>query len=210
MKKSELTKEIMKTKESTDNIGVLEKEKNEIISKMNGLEKNYFSGNLLDEEYDELKKPLDEKVKKIDQELKRLSGIDSEGITSTSINNEDQKEAKSNIWSIIILFLITGIVGAFLFVLIGYIVSIVIKFVFPKTKRVEFNNVDFANYGWRGVAVLIIGIIFFMIFSWFWLIFSGEPIDNDIKSNIIRVAIIGVLLIFGYAGIKQFEPSEKI
>lgn len=58
-KKSELPKEISKTKTPTDKTGLLEKEKNELISKIRDLEKNYSSGDLLDEEYEELRRPLE-------------------------------------------------------------------------------------------------------------------------------------------------------
>jgi chromosome segregation ATPase len=50
----------------------LEKERNEVISKIKDHEKNYSSGDMLDEEYEELRRPLDEKINKLDEELKRL------------------------------------------------------------------------------------------------------------------------------------------
>ncbi len=43
----------------------LENMKNELLSKLDGLEKDYSSGNLLDEEYDELRKSYQDKIDKI-------------------------------------------------------------------------------------------------------------------------------------------------
>ncbi len=57
------------TQEFTDKTDELEKEKNEVTSKIKDLKLMYSSGDLLDEEYEELRKPLDEKVKQIDEEL---------------------------------------------------------------------------------------------------------------------------------------------
>jgi len=198
-KNSELPKEISKTQDSTDKTGLLEKEKNEVISKIRNLEKNYSSGDLLDEEYEELRKPLDE-------ELKRLSGKDLENTASLSV--EDEKDnTKSSTWSTIILFLLTGIIGGLILALLGYIVTKTLKFIFPKTKRVGFNNVDITNYGYRGVSVFILIFTIFAFGLIFSLLYSGEPFENDIISNILRVVFFGILLLLCRAGIKQFEPS---
>lgn len=117
--------------------------------------------------------------------------------------------SKTNYWSIIILLLISGIFGVLIFAFIGYFVTKTIKFIFPKIKRVEFNSVGFWNYGWRGVGILAIAITIFYIVLILVLLFSNEPIENDILSNILRVVYLCILLVFSYAGIKQFEPSEN-
>lgn len=209
-KKSELPKEISKTQDSTDKTGQLKKEKNEVISKIRDLEKNYSSGDLLDEEYEELRRPLEEKVNKIDEELKRLSEGDSEDVAP--INNEDKKEdyTKSSTWSTVILFLLSGIVGAFVVVFFGYVVTKVLKFIFPNTKWVGFNNIDFTNYGWRGWSVIVFGVTILMFGFTFSLLYSGELFQNDIISDIKgivgMIVVNGIFLIFCRAGIKQFEP----
>lgn len=102
------------------------KEKNEIISKITNLQKEYSTGNLIDEEYEELRRPLDEKVKKIDEELRRLSLEDSDDITPKNEENGKTKSGwfknsngKSSISSYIILFLITGILGSLFFAFLG-------------------------------------------------------------------------------------------
>ncbi len=73
----------------------MEKEKDEIISKIKDIEKDYSSLNLLDEEFEELRRPLDQKVKKIDEELKKLSGKVPEDITSKS--NKDKNKMNTDI-----------------------------------------------------------------------------------------------------------------
>ncbi|MCZ7393292.1 MAG: hypothetical protein ABOK23_11625 [Candidatus Methanoperedens sp.] len=45
--------------------------KNEILSKLGELDKDYESGNLLDEEYEELRKPYQEKIQRITGRIKR-------------------------------------------------------------------------------------------------------------------------------------------
>lgn len=42
----------------------------------------------------------------------------------------------------------------------------------------------------------------------FWLLYSGEPFENDIVYNILRIVLFCILLLLCYAGIKLFEPSE--
>lgn len=66
----------------------LVKEKNEIISKINDLQKEYSTLNLTDEEYEDLKKTLDEKLKNIEDEIKRLKEKDSEDTTPKNIEDE--------------------------------------------------------------------------------------------------------------------------
>ncbi|VVB88586.1 Uncharacterised protein [uncultured archaeon] len=186
---------------SKDKTEKLEKEKNEVTSKIKDLEKSYSSGDMIDEEYDELRRPLDE-------ELKRLNGKDLEN--TIPLRAEGEKDnTKSSTWSTIILFLSTGIIGGFILALLGYVVTKILKFIFPRTMRVGFNNVDITNYGWRGVAVWIFVFTIFVFGLWIWLLYSGEPFEKDIASNILRVVFGGILLLFCYAGIKQFEPPTK-
>lgn len=49
----------------------LESLKNEMLSNLNELDKEYESGNLMDEEYDELRKSYDEKVKRITKKIEQ-------------------------------------------------------------------------------------------------------------------------------------------
>jgi len=74
-----------------DKIEKLEKERKEVISKIKDLEKNYSSVEILDEEYEELRKPLDEKINEIDKELKTFSGKDLEKSTSF-LSVKDKKD----------------------------------------------------------------------------------------------------------------------
>ncbi len=57
---------LVKTKEE------LENEKSEILSKLSNLDKDYTSGNLLDEEYEERRKSYEENVEKINRRIEQL------------------------------------------------------------------------------------------------------------------------------------------
>ncbi|MCZ7358364.1 MAG: hypothetical protein O8C66_04160 [Candidatus Methanoperedens sp.] len=87
----------------------MEKEKNGVISKIKYLEKNYSSGDLLDEEYEELRKPLVDTVKKLDEELKIFSGKESEDPTLLWTYKQGYD---------IVRIIFSMIFGAFIFVII--------------------------------------------------------------------------------------------
>lgn len=52
---------------SNEEIGSLEKEKSELLSKLAALDKKYASGDLMDEEYDELREPYKKRLKEIEK-----------------------------------------------------------------------------------------------------------------------------------------------
>ncbi|MDO9098100.1 MAG: hypothetical protein Q7U60_08265 [Candidatus Methanoperedens sp.] len=75
----------------------LEKEKNKIVSEIKNIEKKYSIGDLIDEEYEELRKPYDEKIKTIDKELQKLSGKEAEDVVL--ISNEYKTKSKSGFFA---------------------------------------------------------------------------------------------------------------
>ena len=95
-------------------------------------------------------------------------------------NNEEIK-SKSNIWSYLTLFFITGIIGFPVVILIGKIIS--------KMASRPITSTD--NYGWRGVGT---GTIFFGIFS--LLVGINVIIQGETDSVL---GTIFVTLMFGIA-----------
>ncbi len=84
------------TPAAKNKIEKLEKERDEVISKIKDLEKNYSSGDLIDEEYEELRKPLDNKINEIDKVLKNLGENDLEKSTSF-LSVKDKKDSTESI-----------------------------------------------------------------------------------------------------------------
>lgn len=88
------------------------------------------------------------------------------------------EKTKSNIWSYITLFLITGIVGAPFVAGIGYVI----------TKMLKRSKTRFDNYGWRGIGILTI------LFGVFALILSMVVILKGETESVLGTLIVGILL----------------
>lgn len=138
----------------------MEKEKNEVIFKIKDIGKKYSFGDRLDEEPDELKKPLDEKVKKIDEELIRTNGKESEDLTpikpSIEIeNNQTQDPKYSNaqaLWKLALILILTFTLYSF-------------YWFYRNWKHLKIHkNLDISP-GWRTVGLFIPILSIFLIYE---------------------------------------------
>ena len=87
------------------------------------------------------------------------------------------KRESGNIWSYIILFLLTSLVGFPILVAIGYLVTKILKR--PMT--------TYDNYGWRafGLGMILFGIL--MLYVMIMLIFEGEAVLGSYFIGIIFI-----------------------
>lgn len=169
----------------------LVKEKNEIISKINDLQKEYSTLNLTDEEYEYLKKPLDEKfknIKNIEDEIKRLSGDNLEVENPTiPISIESKKHEIERSWTL--KFLVGFIVIEILFALSELIlISAVFK-----------TFVGYNIWNRKKWAAYVVGGLMFpvsLIMGLYWILQEETMFEGF--GTILEAIILFVLVIYSW------------
>jgi len=160
IKKPEFSKEIIKAQDSTDKTGQLEKEKNEIISKIKELEKKYSYGDLLDEEFEELKKPLVEELKRLSgEDLKKaaLLNIEEGKKNIKSMNTEIKQHEKGN-FSLILLSVWTVLISLGEFIekpfTFSIILIIIVYAILKRNKYIKYILIIYFVLGISGMLIL--------------------------------------------------------